>query len=632
MPITLGIQIASLTAQRQLAKAGEELSTTYERLSSGLRISRVSDDPAGLAVALSLSADARICRQGLRNLNDGISLLNIADAALAELDNILARQRELAALASNGTLSLAQRQALNKEAEALSGEFNRIVESAAWNGIRVFDAATGRISIQAGAGVDNVISFNPAEAFVRTVGDGTFGATTSFYTAGSFGIRAADLNGDGHADFVVGALENNAVVLGNGDGTFRAAVLYPTVALDFGHQLFLKDVNGDGTLDVLATHGASDTFSVMLGAGDGTFGAALSFATNGAPQGITVADFNGDGKQDVAVRTQTGETVDLFMGNNDGTFLAPTTLSAPGIGVEIEAFDLNNDSFVDLVVTGGNMDMKVYLNGGSGNFTLAQNIVKDNWNYAVEVADFNRDGIYDLAYTDGSAALGPLCVALGNGDGTFIAADRYDIDNNRPALLATDLNGDGIVDLAVTPHLGAPGINLNVFVGRGDGSFIPSMSGYYADPDTPYAADGADFNEDGAVDLVIGSQAGNRTYVALANTRQTGATPYLDLASQAGAQAAMGTIEQSMERILAARGVVGAALSRLQVAANHAAALSAEYESALSRITEPDIADEVAKMVREQIVQRTATAILAQANQQLLIALKLLEESGDTAA
>ena len=113
--ISLNSNIASLNAQRGFSDATKQLGQSFTRLSSGLRINRAADDAAGLAIASSLSVDRRIATQGVRNLNDGISLLNIAEGTMSELTNIVTRIQELAEQGANGTLGDAQRNALQKE-------------------------------------------------------------------------------------------------------------------------------------------------------------------------------------------------------------------------------------------------------------------------------------------------------------------------------------------------------------------------------------------------------------------------------------------------------------------------------------------------------------------------------------
>lgn len=103
MPITLGTNINSLKTQRQLGLTEQSLGTVFERLSSGQRINRASDDAAGLAISESLRVDRRVFNQGIRNLNDGLSVLNIADSTVEELSGIVIRIQELAAQAANGS-------------------------------------------------------------------------------------------------------------------------------------------------------------------------------------------------------------------------------------------------------------------------------------------------------------------------------------------------------------------------------------------------------------------------------------------------------------------------------------------------------------------------------------------------
>ena len=102
MPITIGSNIQSLGAQRQLAKASDAVTQSYERLSSGMRITKASDDAAGLAISMSLSTDSRIFTQSIRNVNDAISATSIASGATGELGNILIRIIELAEQSANG--------------------------------------------------------------------------------------------------------------------------------------------------------------------------------------------------------------------------------------------------------------------------------------------------------------------------------------------------------------------------------------------------------------------------------------------------------------------------------------------------------------------------------------------------
>jgi flagellin len=151
MAISIGSNIVSLQAQRRLDQTGGKLSQAYNKLSSGYRINRGADDSAGLAIAESLKAQSRIAGQAIRNTNDGISTIAIADGALGEVANILSRLAELASQAANGTLSTSQRSVVSNEFVALSSEIERIAQVTEFNGIKLL-SGTNSVTIQVGTG------------------------------------------------------------------------------------------------------------------------------------------------------------------------------------------------------------------------------------------------------------------------------------------------------------------------------------------------------------------------------------------------------------------------------------------------------------------------------------------------
>ncbi len=149
MPITINSNIASLKAQRQLSTSTDALQKTYEKLSSGQRINRASDDAAGLAIADSLRASQRVALVAVRNANDGISTIAIADGALGQIGNVLSRLAELAEQSANGTYSTTQRSALQNEFVALGSEIERIAVTTVFNGVSLL-SGTSQIVLQVG--------------------------------------------------------------------------------------------------------------------------------------------------------------------------------------------------------------------------------------------------------------------------------------------------------------------------------------------------------------------------------------------------------------------------------------------------------------------------------------------------
>ena len=205
MAITLGMNIASLRGQRQLAQTSAGLNKVFERLSSGQRINRASDDAAGISVASSLSSDARVFTQGVRNLNDGISALSIAEGALQQLSSVVTRVQELAEQSANGVYTNRQRAALDGEAQALSAEYQRIIESTEFNGRKLLDGTFDNVLIQAGYGLDESIAIG-IEGVTSEIGLGTFQSPTVYNTSDAGEMISEDFNQDGITDLFVSRL------------------------------------------------------------------------------------------------------------------------------------------------------------------------------------------------------------------------------------------------------------------------------------------------------------------------------------------------------------------------------------------------------------------------------------------
>jgi hypothetical protein len=408
-------------------------------------------------------------------------------------------------------------------------------------------------------------------------GDGTFKTGNSYaslpplYSAGYVAI--SDLDGDGNPDIYVGVANgglyfgdsyspNQAYALmGNGDGTFQGA----PQAVDSGKYSGnnLGDVNGDGQPDLVtnipsSNNTASSAFSVQLGTPKGFFNPSatitapstftlngVSFTDPGSTATYAVADVNGDGKADL-VFINTGLTalnasdnnmpygyaypvLFVALSNGDGTFKTPTPYAFPQLAP-------------------------------SGDFDNTLSVSN------LQIADFNKDGHNDLIMTyndvEGASFGGPavnaydqgFVVLLGNGDGTFsttplltstYSSNTANNDGNLPYVSSvTDLNGDGIPDLAVlspaftiTNGTGVSTIQLATYIGKGDGTFkapvvFPSASNLIS----PVFAD---FNKDGKLDVAfinaVDEVSQGQLEIALGNGDGTFASPTTNLSIFSGA-------------------------------------------------------------------------------------------------
>lgn len=148
--------IMAANAARHLGQSYDALSKSVERLSSGLRINSAKDDAAGLAVRELMRADIAVLKQGARNAQDGISLLQTMEGAMSTIDNILVRMKQLAEQASTESYSSAQRSLMNQEFDEISGEIERIATSTEFNGINMLNSATGSVTITFGDSSDNI--------------------------------------------------------------------------------------------------------------------------------------------------------------------------------------------------------------------------------------------------------------------------------------------------------------------------------------------------------------------------------------------------------------------------------------------------------------------------------------------
>ena len=185
MAMTINTNITSLNSQRHLNTSQTSLSTSMERLSSGLRVNSSKDDAAGLAIATRMSAQIRGINVAIRNANDGISLAQTAEGALATVTDALQRMRELAVQAQNGSNGTSDRINLDAEYQALSAEITRIAAQTKFNGTAIIGASAGAQTFQVGANNGDTLTVTTTQ--VTTV-------TGDLLTAGAASTAVAALD------------------------------------------------------------------------------------------------------------------------------------------------------------------------------------------------------------------------------------------------------------------------------------------------------------------------------------------------------------------------------------------------------------------------------------------------------
>ena len=226
MAMTINTNIQSLNAQRNLGTSQSSLSTSMQRLSSGMRINSAKDDAAGLAIAERMTSQIRGLNQAQRNANDGVSLMQTAEGALGTIGNNLQRIRELAVQSSNATNSSTDRAALQKEVTQLKEEIDRVATTTSFNGTKLLDNSFNAQKFQVGANAGESITVS-AIADARTTSLGSYrgvdtGALAVAATTAEAGAAAAKT-------IVVGATTYNLGTIGNDAKAIASAINSPNI-------------------------------------------------------------------------------------------------------------------------------------------------------------------------------------------------------------------------------------------------------------------------------------------------------------------------------------------------------------------------------------------------------------------
>ena len=286
-----------------------------------------------------------------------------------------------------------------------------------------------------------------------------------------------------------------SILLGTGGGKFATAASYP-ISSGSGPTIVAADFNNDEYPDIATANGNLGTVSVLLNQGNGTFGSYKDYAAGNFGCALVAGDFNNDGNVDLIVGNS-GIGLSLLLGKGDGSFAAPIVFGTGLNPCSIAMGDFNGDGNLDLATVANSWlgnSVSVLLGNGNGTFRPAVNYATADGTIQVIATDLNRDGITDLAVLTG--LVNEISELLGNGDGTFQTYVAIPAPFNPSALLSADFNGKGIQDLAVLSYLSG---TVNILPGSGVGGFGTSAE-YYLGPYTQ-AFLAADLDGNGSNDL-----------------------------------------------------------------------------------------------------------------------------------
>ena len=359
MSIVIITNTASLIAQAAQAKTNNAMETAMERLSTGKRINSASDDAAGMAMASRVESQIRGLAMAVRNAGDASSLIDTAEAAMAEQSNMLQRMRELAIQSSNGTNSVADRLAIQDEVSQLRSELDRISSTTSWAGNKLLDgsfttkkfqvgsASTETVSISitaqgsADLGVHRYDSIGTVQGVTDSASDKT---VTDFDVLGKDGAAEAAFAGGSTAKTVAAAVNADS----SSTGVTASAVTIARISLDaVPAGLVTFNINGGGTSTAISQTVTSNTdltnLKNAINAAAGSTGVTADF--DGSDKSyLVLTDADGD---DILLEnfsdTGTATNLDVSVGNFDGTsFSAATSVVSAATGA--------NDALVSGVI------------------------------------------------------------------------------------------------------------------------------------------------------------------------------------------------------------------------------------------------------------------------------------------
>jgi flagellin len=618
---------------RHLSDASDMAAKAMERLASGQRIRRASDDAAGLAVSSTLDGKARVLSRAYQNVSDGISLLNIADSAAGSLSGLLGRMMELASQAANGVLSRQQRQSLDREYNQLDLEIRRISDTTEFNGQKLFE---GKAATDAST-------------------------TTIFTSAGS--PNTPDISGDGR--FVAYVKSNTELVLHDNDNGSDTTIGLPSGATRF-----------NGTLSMTAS--GDIVFSARRGAGRQD----LFFYDRSTGQSRRLTDSQSVNDAVAPAVSADGSTV-VWQAKTvyqDGG----SALTSSGTSANTAIYSLNVESgIVRKVDCTGNMTVWNYqfslsADGSKVAFRTSDNLTGQNSEGGVEIfaADLGsaRPQIAQVTQTTSMFSLSDALIGINNQGDLYLKTNLDLLGQNsqgKHQIYRASITGGvseqlthNTTDLFYNQaKLASDGSSIFIFsssnfvsenpngvsqlfrfdLGSNSISQLTQFSSQANIQSAYLSSDGsrlAGIDQDTGLSLVtLDLRRTTRNFDFEAGFGASGAVlcpiegitsairglGSFMLTSQSSARGTLERMQANLSNLSQLRGIIGASQSRLSVAAQLSLVQSEQCTAASSRIKDADVAQEAGDLLRANILRNVGAGLLSQANQDASLTLDLLK-------
>lgn len=624
MAISINSNISALRAVRRLFESTASVGTAFERLSSGQRINRASDDPAGLAVSVSLGAKGRVFQRGYLNAVDGLSALSIADSAIGQLSTIYQRMAELAEQSANGTLGASQRLNLSREYSQLDKELRRIVGSTTFNGRELLKGEkVNRSSVN--LGLDSGIG---QFFYLGTSGDGRYSLVAA-NELGTYTMAIHDRISGTNSVVAVSPTISVGSMSQNGD------IVYGDTSTD---QIYLRKLSGE-TIQLTNGSAGTETFSGMSLSADGRY---LAFTSRNI--------YADGGSIDNPIGTKANESIyrlDIETGairayspdvavsagfelSNDGSkliFRSTTNILSQGDGgAEFYGIDFSQSTLAPVQISNGTGSVATgridISDSGDAYFVDSRDLAGQNSSLVNQIWKYSLSSSALTTLTQNSIATTIVGVTLSN-DGSmlhFISDDNYSGENPLSRMQAQRFDFSTGERTQLTKYTNQT-LNLtSTALFSGDGRFVLGTRSATINASLTDLSEG---NTSLDIEVGLGTSGGIAAIYQGIRGILSGLGNYT-LTSQQSSLAALDQAKANIEQLAQLRGKLGSSSSRLTSAAALLQSQVLEITSAQGRIKDADVAQESAELTRSTILQQVGAAVLAQANAQPRIALSLL--------
>ncbi len=594
--------IGALQAQASMSSNQRDLESALERLSSGLRINSAADDAAGMAIANKLDAQIKGLNQAIRNANDGKALIDTAEGAQIEVNNLLQRLRELAVQSANDTNSAVDRLYIEKEADQILNEINRIGDQTRWNGMRLLDGTFDNAQFQVGHKQNEDIDLAIRSVKAAAIGTNRVEGVATHIAGAADSIDAHNITVAGH--------------IGSQTVTIAANSSAKTAAANINQKSELTGVTANAVTkaEISKVH-ATGNVGFTIGTGTTTTGtsqdAAVITTTN-------VSDISDLTVLRDAINDKSGITgITAALRNDDKSKIVLT--HATGEDIMITSVTANNMTVRSLDSTGAETNARSADDTESMLVIGSRSADTDNIVADAQSAGSGTMTVIDIGHVGGKVKL----TSTGNDSGKSVTITGTDLDGAALSETIAALGNAGAVTstkfFATVSTIKASAQTANAIkVGflAADSTGVTFVGNVQFDSVRSFSATASAGSAETDNFLDGGTTTDSSSFLNVGD---------VDLGTVANSEKAIAIIDGALSMIDLSRAEQGAISNRLDHAVSNLTNVVVNTEASKSHILDADFAKESSNLTKSQILAQAATSMLAQANASKQTVLALLQ-------